>query len=178
MQTRARSVDAVVTFSPRREISQFGERDGLGRKTRQWTVGFFGTPGLPNAPDGLNRIAELLPAPHYEGYQARSLFRQGAFSVGGTGQYLGMTIKSNHKDHTCSVRFPARMLADLLAGRLTEERFRQELDGASGAGNIFKIWLDRGLTISSAEMAPRELDEDDDHLILHFSDDPAARLFT
>jgi hypothetical protein len=34
------------------------------------------------------------------------------------------------------------------------------------------------MTISGAEMAPRNVDEDDDHLILYFSDDPAARPFT
>ena len=34
-----------------------------------------------------------------------------------------------------------------------------------------------GLTISGAEMLPRDTDEDDDHIVLHFTDDPAARPF-
>ncbi|RSY81073.1 hypothetical protein DAH66_15385 [Sphingomonas koreensis] len=177
LQTRARAVDAVVTFSPRKDFSQFGDRDGLGLKTRRWMVGFFGTAALPEPPEGLNRIAALLPDPHYEGYQARSLFRQGAFSPAGRGQYLGMTIRGNFRENRYSIELPARLLLDLLAGRLSEERFRRELGGANGKSNIFKTWLDKGLTISGAEMAGRDPDEDDDHLILHFSDDAAARPF-
>lgn len=178
LQTRARCVDAVVTFSPRKDFSQFGERDGLGLKTRRWMVGFFGTDSLPEVPPSLDRIASLLPDPHYEGYQARSLFRQGAFSPSGTGQYLGSTMRINPKENRYSIEFPARLLLDLLAGRLSEERFRREVGGPSGNANIFKTWLERGLTISGAEMAERDLDEDDDHLILHFSDDAAARPFS
>ncbi len=177
LQERSRSVDAVVTFSPYKEFSQFGGADPLGRKPRRWTVGFFGTPALPEPPPALQALAATLPEPHYEGYQARSLFRQGAFSPSHKGQYLGMTIRGNHGAGTFSVEFPARMLLDLLAGRLTEERFRMQLDGHDGSRNVFKTWLNMGMTLSGAEMAPRSINEDDDHLILHFTDDPAARPF-
>jgi hypothetical protein len=44
-----------------------------------------------------------------------------------------------------------------------------------GKVNLFKHWLDMGMTISGAEMAPRDIDEDDD--ILYFSEDPAAQPF-
>jgi len=118
----------------------------------------------------------MLPDPHYEGYQARSLFRQGAFLPNGRGQYLGMTIKSTKGLDDLRVEFPARMLLDLLAGRMTEEQFRRQLN-RSGSTNIFEHWLNRGMTISRAEMAPRDIDEDDDHIVLYFSDDPAARAF-
>lgn len=177
LDTRSSNVDAVVTFSPRKDFSSFGEVDGLGRKIRWWMVGFFGTPALPEPPETLDRIAAMLPTPHYEGYQARSLFRQGAFSPAATGQYIGMTYRIDTKTERHSVEFPARMLLDLLAGRLSEAQFRRQLDGRDKASNIFKVWLDRGMTISGAEMAPRDIDEDDDHLILHFTDDPAARPF-
>ena len=177
LRVRSRSVDAVVTFSPFKEVPRLF---GIGldeRKPRRWTLGFFGTPALPSAPPALERIADQLPEPHYEGYQARSLFRQGAFSTQSTGQYLGMTIKSTAGQKKESVHFPARLLLDLLAGRITPERFRWALDGREGGRNLFKHWLDMGLTISGAEMAPRSTDEDDDHLILHFTDDAAARPF-
>jgi hypothetical protein len=173
---RSASIDAVVAFSPHKETSFLG-RDPLGRKPRRWNVSFFGTPALPKPPEALERIAEMLPAPHYEGYQARLLFRQGSFSPLGTGQYLGMTIRGNHGEGKFSVELPARMLLDLLAGRLSEERFRRQLGGRSGNENIFKLWLDKGFTMSGAEMLPRDLDEDDDHIVLHFTDDPAARPF-
>jgi hypothetical protein len=73
------------------------------------------------------------------------------------------------------VEFSARMLLDLLAGRMTPAMFEARMTRGGRGINLFKHWLDQGRTISGAEMAPREIDEDDDHLILHFSDDPAAR---
>ena len=60
---------------------------------------------------------------------------------------------------------------------MTEERFRKRLDPRDEDRNVFKTWLDQGFTISGAEMMPRSVDEDDDHLTLHFTEDPAARLF-
>lgn len=177
LQVRGRNVDAVITFSPYKELQRFNKFDLDCRKPRRWTVAFFGTPRLPMAPPALEMLATSLPEPHYEGYQARSLFRQGSFSPYKTGQYLGMTIRSNHGSGRFSVEFPARMLLDLLAGRMTEERFRRQLDPRDEGRNIFKTWLDKGFTISGAELAPRSVDEDDDHLILHFTDDPAARPF-
>lgn len=174
--TYAKDVDAVVAFSPCKELTSFGSNDLLGRKPRRWTVSYCGSPALPEPPDTLQRIAQMLPQPHYEGYQARSLFRQGAFSPNGRGQYLGMIIKSTKGLDDLRVEFPARMLLDLLAGRMTEEQFRRQLNN-SESQNIFELWLSRGMTISRAEMAPREIDEDDDHIVLYFSDDPAVRAF-
>lgn len=173
----AERVDAVVTFSPLKETSRLGGPDLAGRNPRRWTVGYFGSPALPVAPKALTKLAALLPEPHYEGYQARSLFRQDAFSPENRGQYLGRTIRGRAGMKDMSVEFSARMLLDLLAGRMSEEQFRCNLAGRSESGNIFRHWLDSGLTISGAEMAPRDDDEDDDHILLHFSDDPAARPF-
>ncbi|WP_299192481.1 hypothetical protein [uncultured Erythrobacter sp.] len=169
-------VDAIVVFSPCKDSSGFGETDIIGRKRRRWNVSFFGTSKLPDPPPALEEIASSLPAPHYEGYQARSLFRQGSFQPNSRGQYLGMTIKSTTGKDDLRIEFPARMLLDLLAGRMTEKQFRLLLE-PNNSRNIFEHWLSRGLTISGAEMAPRDLDEDDDHLILYFSDDPSARPF-
>ena len=176
MATYSKDVDAVVGFSPLKELSSFGFNDLSDRKPRRWNVTFCGSPALPEPPDVLQQIAEMLPEPHYEGYQARSLFRQGAFSPGGRGQYRGMTIKSTKGLDDLRVEFPARMLLDLLAGRMTEDQFRRQLD-RPGSKNIFEHWLSSGMTISRAEMAPRDIDEDDDHIVLYFSDDPAARAF-
>jgi hypothetical protein len=167
-------VDAIVVFSPYKDSSGFGETDMIGRRRRRWNVSFFGTSRLVDPPPALESIASSLPAPHYEGYQARSLFRQGSFQPTSRGQYLGMTIKSTTGKDDLRIEFPARMLLDLLAGRMTEQQFRLLLQ-PNNSRNIFEHWLSRGLTISRAEMAPRELDEDDDHLILYFSDDPSAR---
>jgi hypothetical protein len=175
---RSTTVDAIVTFSPFKEAFRFGGIAFAARKPRGWTIGFFGSDALPSPPASLETIAASLPDPRYEGYQARSLFRQGVFSHRHSGQYIGMNITSIVGKAGETVHFPARLLLDLLAGRITPEQFRLRLDGRDGSHNLFKHWLDLGMTISGAEMAPRNVDEDDDHLILYFSDDPAARPFT
>jgi len=178
LEKRSTTVDAIVTFSPFKDSSPFNRVSfATPKKPRRWTVSFFGTAALPSAPASIEAIEASFPDPHYEGYQARSLFRQGAFSHDQRGQYLGMNITSTAGEDEQAVHFPARLLLDLLAGRITPEQFRFYLDGRDGGRNLFKHWLDLGMTISGAEMAPRSEDEDDDHLILHFSDDPAARPF-
>lgn len=170
LRTEQGKVDGIAVFVPRRDrrrVLQFHDE-------KRWAVTFFGTPALPQAPAGLLELAEVLPAPRFEGYQARSLFRQGAFAPTGKGWHLGMKL-SNTTDTHMSVSFSARMLLDLLAGRVTPEQFQARIGGTSGKDNIFRHWLDMGMTISAAKMAPRDIDEDDDHLVLTFSEDPAAQ---
>lgn len=170
-------IDAIVVFSPTVEHSPWLGPDPRGRKPKRWTVTYFGTSALPSPPAALEQLAATLPSPHYEGYQARSLFRQGAFSPDRHGQYLGSVVTSNSKTNRTSIKFPARLLLDLLAGRITEEWFRNYHTNGGRNNNVFSHWLNLGMTISGAEIAPRSVDEDDDHLVLHFSDDPAARPF-
>ncbi|MDE2595869.1 MAG: hypothetical protein KGL44_03215 [Sphingomonadales bacterium] len=177
IDTYAHDVDAVVVFSPTIERSAWLGSDPTGRKPKRWSVAMFGANALPQIPEALDRIAAILPAPHYEGYQARSLFRQGAFSPDKHGRYLGMTVTTNRKDNRHRIHFPARLLVDLLAGRITEEWFQNYHTSGGRNANLFAHWLNMGMTLSGAEMAPRNVDEDDDHIILHFSDDPAARPF-
>lgn len=177
VHTYGKDIDAVVVFSPTIERTSWLGFDPTGRQPERWSVTMFGTNALSEVPEALNRIALIMPAPHYEGYQARSLFRQGAFSHDNHGQYLGMNVTTNARDHRYSIRFPARLLLDLLAGRITEEWFRNYHTNNGRNTNLFENWLNMGMTISATEMAPRSIDEDDDHIILHFTDDPAARPF-
>jgi hypothetical protein len=177
VRTYAQDIDAVVVFSPTIERSSWLGSDPTGRQPKRWSVAMFSADTLTEIPEALRHIADMLPAPHYEGYQARSLFRQGSFSPDKHGQYLGMTVTTNGKDNCHSIHFPARLLVDLLAGRITEEWFRNYHTNGGRNSNLFAHWLKMGMTLSSVEMAPRSVDEDDDHVILHFSDDPAARPF-
>ena len=162
-------VDAIVVFSPRREKQLLGYSE-----EKLWRVTFFGTNALPDVPEALDRIAAMLPRPRFEGYQARSLFRQGAFAPTRHGWHLPITIE-RRMDEPLHVKFSARMLLDLLAGRMTPEQFRYHLGERDGATNLFKLWLDRGMTIKAASMAPRDIDQDDDHIIFDFDYDAAAR---
>lgn len=73
------------------------------------------------------------------------------------------------------VKVSARALLDLLAGRISAEQFRSAVGGREGVKNLFKHCLDEGLTIQGVELESGGVDEDDDLLVLSFSDDPAAR---
>jgi hypothetical protein len=164
-----RRVDGVVVFSPRRE-------PGWGAlSTVTWAISVLAQRDLGgHLQAGLERVADLMPAPRFEGYQARQLFRQGAYSPHGRGWYLGVSMGGRVKEEI-RVSLPARALLDFLAGRITEAQFRRFIGQGEGDKNLFSTWLSQGLTFSAAEMAARSIDQDDDHLVLTFSDDPAAR---
>lgn len=168
MQAHKDRVDAIVVFAPQRPQQPWT----LNREIK-WSATFFGRSGFDNPPEGLNRIVRALPSPRFEGYQARSLFRQGAFSPKRSGWYLGMSIEGTMKDFKAKV--PARAFLDFLAGRISVDQFRHFMGQRKDDPNLFESWLNQGFTMSKIEMAPRNVDEDDDHLVLHFSDDPAAR---
>lgn len=173
MAKRPEAFDAITVFAPYKEWSSVP--DPFGRKPRRWNVTFFGTDRLPDPPPALDRIAGVLPEPHYQGYQARSLLRQDKFKPASRGEYLGMTIKRQSAGAELEIHFSARLLLEMLAGRISEERFRAILGMSAKDTNIFKRWLDGGRMISGAELVPGGVDEDDDHLVLRFRDDPAAR---
>jgi len=161
-------IDAVIVFAPRRESS------AMGMRSIKWSVVGFGNALTDSVPSGLDAVVRRLPSPRYEGYQVRSLFRQGVFSIKSRGQYLGMTINSNNKG-SLQVRVPARVIVDLLAERITAEQFRYFMGERGDQKNLFQHWLDMGKNIKRIEMADRNVDEDDDHIIIHFDDDPAVR---
>jgi hypothetical protein len=162
-------LDSVVVFAPHRK-SQLMNQGRL-----EWSIVTFDRPGLEVDDSGLARLAESLPAPRFEGYQARSLFRQGAFSPKARGWHLGMTIYDS-RNGQMNVKVSARALVDLLAGRITAEQFRFALGERDGEKNLFKHWLELGMTLSDVEVESGGVDKDDNYLVLKFSDDPAARV--
>jgi hypothetical protein len=166
--THQRQVDSVVAISPRRE------RSPLGPEPRLWAVSVFNRPGFDFDLGPLHRLVGQLPRPRFEGYQARSMFRQGMFSPKARGWWVGVRIE-HKKGQPMQVKVSARMLMDLLAERITPEQFRYHMSGGGRHKNSFRHWLDRGLTIQAAEFESLGLDADDDVLVLTLSDDPAAR---
>ena len=72
-------------------------------------------------------------------------------------------------------RISSRSLLDLLAGRITPTQFAHNNGLKPNEPNIFQHWLNMGLTIQGAEFETKAPDEDDDFLVLTFSDDPSAR---
>lgn len=164
----AKSIEAVVTVSPGRRSNVYGRDEFF------WKVAAFPRPGFSLDLAPLNAIFGHLPRPLLEGYQARSLFRQGMFDPKGFGLYLPPRITTTMRGPV-TVRLPARALLDLLAGRIDPETFRRETSGLATKSNLFKVWLDQGRTIQGAAFESGGLDEDDDHLVLTLADDAGAR---
>jgi hypothetical protein len=83
------------------------------------------------------------------------------------------TNLSWRKGEKSEIKFSARAFLDLLAGRITPEQAKRTL--ASSASAVVKAHLDRGETIADLRLEPGGPDYDDDHIVITFSDDPAAR---
>src|SRR5690606_16852498 len=75
VQTNARAIDSVVVIAPSRK------RTLMGRDELRWQVSVFNRPGFEFDLGPLEDCIEHLPRPRFEGYQARSLFRQGAYKA-------------------------------------------------------------------------------------------------
>jgi hypothetical protein len=109
--------------------------------------------------------------PRLEGEQARVIQKQSGFSPTARGWYLGTEIGVGKEKIT--VKMSARLLQEFLAGRITTERFHDNVTGK----NLFEKWLNDGYAISDARFESAGVDEDDDYVILEFRRDPAAADF-
>ena len=76
IRTNSARIDAVAAFTPHRKRTNFHQND------LQWAGHCFAADrALRDELSGaVKKLAASLPKPHFEGYQARSLFQQGAFS--------------------------------------------------------------------------------------------------
>jgi hypothetical protein len=146
----------------------------LGPDRLTWGVSVFNRPGFEFDLTCLRKLVELLPPPRFEGYQCRSLFRQGMFSPRAHGWWKGMRVETK-KGGPMQVKVSSRMIMDLLAGRMTPEQFRHFMGERPGQANLFHHWLGMGYTIKAAKLEDGGIDADDDFLVLTLSDDPAAR---
>lgn len=164
----ADTVDSVVVFAPTRPVSQ------SGRVELHWAVSVFNRPEFSFDLNSLNALTAALPKPKVEGYQARSLFRQGMFHPANMGLYLVPRITTRNGG-PMTVRLSARALMDLLANRIDRATFDRETGGLALKTNLFEVALNRGKTIRDVTFEPGGLDEDDDYLVLTLDDDAGAR---
>lgn len=165
---RKRDIDVVCVFSPRTRRSL-----SLNRRSLEWQVSHFegGRRDIPSV-QNLSKLADALPLPRFEGYQARSIQKQRGFAPAARGWYLGSKIGSGNGKIT--MKMSARLLQEYLAGRITIERFH---DNSTGK-NLFEHWLKLGYVVSDARFESGGVDADDDYVILEFRRDPAAAEFT
>jgi hypothetical protein len=120
----------------------------------------------------LASLADTLPPPRLEGYQARSLHRQGVFDPQARGRYVGSAI-IGRSPTSMSIKVSARQLQELLAGRITLQEFEDRTFGRHTA-NQFEHQLKLGLTIHRVHVEEASVDQDDDHLVFDLEPDPAA----
>jgi len=161
-------IDVVVIVTPNRGSSGLtGYRD-----TIEWKIGLCCRPGFEIDTAEFARLAAILPPPRREGYQSRQLHEQSVFAPTAKGRYLSTNV-SWRKGDKSEIKFSSRAFLDLLAGRITPEQAKRIFD--SSASNVVRAHLDRGETIADLRLEPGGSDDDDDHIVITFSDDPAAR---
>jgi hypothetical protein len=171
LEERRGQLDAVVVFSSRKPINRLS---GSSRAPH-WIVARFGGAQIIGLDAALEKIKERLPKPRWEGYQARSLFRQGSFDHGAKGWYKGISMTSTNEKVT--YRISSRLFLDLMAGRISESQFRYFSGEDANQTTILSRMLDRGKTISQITLERGGIDEEDDYIVMEFDDDPAAKKF-
>ena len=164
------SVDIVCVFSPYRALHQLF---GGGSRAPQWRVSLYTRKAepIPANYELLNKMVEAMPKPQLEGYQARSWHQQGMFDPQGKGIYLG--LKMTTKSSATSISISARMVLELLSGRITLEEFQNFAFGQND--NLFDRQFKSGMTIQSARLERAGLDEDDDYLVFDMEPDWGAQ---
>lgn len=166
VQANYDKIEAIIVIAPSRSTLNWTE---IG-----WRTSIFSRPGFSLEANTLDRFVTQLPKPRFEGYQTRSLFRQGAFKPTATGWYLATHFEWNRGDGM-KAKISTRNLMDFLAGRKSEAQFRSALGERSGEIPFFKRYLDRGQTIQSVKFESGGIDNDDDFIVFTFCDDPAAQ---
>jgi hypothetical protein len=167
-------LDVICVFSPHRSPNSLS----VHREPLTWQMTVFARAGVAVPVTGLEGLRAALPRPRFEGYQARSLQQQAAYSTNARGWYLGTHISSRREKMTISIS--ARALLDLLAGRITVLQFNHMIGmkETQTQKNLFKHRLDQGDVISSVRIESGGIDEDDDRLIIELTRDPAAAPLT
>jgi hypothetical protein len=166
------SLDVVCVFSPYRRPQ--GVLEAPGERPVHWKVETFDRRRdiLSSEYDKLNRVAAALPHPRFEGYQARSLHRQGYYDYQKHNHHLTASMTWDHGTMEGAIRISVRQLQLLLAGRITSEEFQKNNFG--DLGNQVDRLLKRGCTISNIIFESKGIDNDDDIAVLEFSSDPSA----
>lgn len=165
---KKRDIELVCVFST---IDQ--QSCSFNRRNLRWKVSYYcGRSGRVRSFGKLEQLVHSLPPPRFEASQARSIQKQVGFAPTARGWYLGTTIGSGREKFT--VKLSARLLQEFLAGRVTAERFHDDVSGK----NLFEKWLSEGYVIRDARFESAGIDEDDDHVILELRRDPAAADFT
>lgn len=162
-------VDAIVVFSIVRRQQVFG----IPRAKPQIVMTPFVSPTRPlDIAAELRGIEALLPAPRFEGYQARHLHQQQAFMPTAKPWNAGTTIMHKGNDGPIILKFSSRALLELMTGKISQAEFAKTVglnEGLTLAG-----LLQKGFTLHALSLAALGIDHDDDQCVVELRRDPAA----
>jgi hypothetical protein len=163
------STHVVCVFSPAKE-TEFFLYPSMGTKL-YWRVSLFCRDNCAIDDTKLRHLAEVLPAPKWEGYQARSLQKQNFFDSSGKAGYLGTRMEI--KTATKNVKISARLMLDYLAGKVSHQQFEREFPYDEKFGR----WMEQGYSVKNVTFESGGIDEDDDYVVFDLAFDPAGLLF-
>ncbi len=111
----------------------------------------------------IEELAQKLPEPRFEGYQARDLHKRGAFQPQGRGWYLPTNILMSQGGMRMSIKLSSRLVLEYLSGRIDAASFQRHAFNSDA--NHFEAAFARGLTIQNIKFESGGQSEDDDFLI-------------
>jgi len=157
---RKRSIDVVIVISPHRQQ----ELVFTTQSTLHWNITCFDRRlVIPEGEyDRIRSMAEQLPRPRLEGYQARDLHRQRMFEIGHTSWNLPTKIVTR-AGGIMTIKLSAGLLHQYLAGMVDAEQFSDK--AFDSRGNPFTGQLQRGHTIQNVRFESGGVDEDDDYVV-------------
>jgi len=160
-------IDFVLVVSAKRERSA-----SASQATRTWNSHIFTqTSGIADSDvERLNLLMDKMLPPNLSGYTAYSWHEQRMSEANALGKYVPTQMVIGRE--RMNLRISARAVQELMAGRISPEKFR---NWTFGDDNPMRRQLDAGRTISSVRFEPQGAGEDDDYLVFEFRDDPAAR---
>ncbi|MGE0317447.1 MAG: hypothetical protein AB7I44_05600 [Hyphomicrobiaceae bacterium] len=162
-------IDAVFVFAIVRDRSIFSS---TWSKPRIAITTFLAPGRTSNYATSLRKIEACLPPPRFEGYQARSLVMQQAFTPTSRPWYAGTEFVHKGTGGPMIVKFSSRALLELIAGKITQTEFAK-WTGVNDNSVLARL-LREGFTMSAVSLQPAGLDNDDDHFVIELQRDPAA----
>lgn len=164
------SIDIVCVFSPYRERQALFNYES----TLNWRVTYFDQRSSvpPDECAKLAAVAARLPAPHFEGYQARDLHRQNGFDPQSGNQHLHTVVSTWPQMGKTSIKISTRLVHEYLAGRISPSQFASR--AFHKEKNFFETELSRGNTVQAVRLERCGPDEDDDYLVFDLDFDWGA----
>jgi hypothetical protein len=122
--------------------------------------------------DKLYLIANNLPPPVLDSFQARNLHKIGALKPQAEGNYLPTKIFIHPGGIEMTIKISSRLVLEYFSQRIDGDRFKKEAFGEMP--NLFEEFLRRGSTIQEATFENSGPAADDDYLNFKLSPDWAA----